>query len=55
MVRINRAKNILDFKVVPAKVLAKECGFDSVSNFNRVFKEITGTSPHKYKKSNKKT
>ena len=54
MVRINRAKNILDFKVVPAKVLAKECGFDSVSNFNRVFKEITGTSPHKYKNLNKK-
>ena len=31
--------------------LAFECGYKTLSNFNRKFKELTGTSPLKYKKA----
>ncbi len=30
--------------------IAQDCGFTNLSNFNRIFKKITGTTPSKYRK-----
>jgi AraC-like DNA-binding protein len=31
--------------------IAYKCGFKNISNFNKIFKEITGTNPKKYRES----
>jgi AraC-like DNA-binding protein len=52
--RIREAINILnDSKKEAVNILtiAFKCGFNSKSTFNRVFKNKTGTTPSKYKKS----
>jgi AraC-like DNA-binding protein len=48
-IRVNEACKLLingDFKGVPE--VAYNCGFNSITNFNRVFKSITGLSPKMY-------
>ncbi|MBQ7226088.1 MAG: helix-turn-helix transcriptional regulator [Clostridia bacterium] len=47
--RINYAKKLLVENNLPISEIALESGFSSVSSFNRVFLELTGTSPSKYK------
>ena len=48
-VRINEArKKLLDGKYESVSSVAYDCGFNSVSNFNRVFKSTTGKSPKEF-------
>jgi AraC-like DNA-binding protein len=48
-VRINEAcKKILDGTYGSISSVAYECGFNSITNFNRVFKTIIGKSPKEY-------
>lgn len=51
--RINEAckKLIAKNEDLQISEIAYKCGFNSVTNFNRVFKRITGESPSQYKKN----
>ncbi len=49
--RIDHACDLLDNTVLPAKNIAVECGFRDVQFFHRVFREMTGTTPRKYRNS----
>ena len=33
--------------------IANECGFSTITHFNRIFKKLTGISPLKYRNSTK--
>jgi AraC-like DNA-binding protein len=47
--RINEAcKKLTGNKFESISVVAYKCGFTSITNFNRVFKSITGNSPRGY-------
>lgn len=50
-VRINAACDMLRSKNIPVTEVAYTCGFGNLSNFNRQFRRITGTSPFQYRKS----
>ncbi|MGI4805239.1 MAG: AraC family transcriptional regulator [Janthinobacterium lividum] len=48
-VRINEAcKKLTDYKFDSISTVAYKCGFNSITNFNRVFRLIIGTSPKEY-------
>ena len=48
-VRINEAcKKLTDGQYDSIATVAYNCGFNSITNFNRVFKTITGKSPSEY-------
>jgi AraC-like DNA-binding protein len=48
-VRINEAcKKLTDGGFESISTIAYTCGFNSITNFNRVFKTITGKSPSEY-------
>ncbi len=48
-VRINEArKKLLDGSYGSISSVAYDCGFNSITNFNRVFKTTTGKSPREY-------
>ncbi|WDF55858.1 AraC family transcriptional regulator [Mucilaginibacter sp. KACC 22063] len=48
-VRINEAcKKLISHKFESINIVAYKCGFKSVTNFNRVFRSITGNSPRTY-------
>lgn len=48
-VRINEAcKKLTAHKFESISTIAYNCGFKSITNFNRVFKSIIGTSPREY-------
>ncbi len=49
--RITIAKKQLSFTDVPIKDIANMVGFKTVQHFNRIFKEITGTTPAEFRKS----
>lgn len=49
--RITIAKKQLGFTDVPIKDIANMVGFKTVQHFNRIFKEITGTTPAEFRKS----
>ena len=49
--RIVIAKKQLSFTDVPIKDIANMVGFKTVQHFNRIFKEITGTTPAEFRKS----
>lgn len=51
--RIEDAKRLLSETDAPVKVIAENTGFNSLSSFNRVFKEVTGETPSRYRKSEK--
>ena len=58
MHRINRAIELFSDGGMTMQQIAYETGFSTPNNFNRVFKQITGTSPGLYGKEvvdNKKT
>ena len=48
--RINYAKRLLTENRLSISEIALECGYSSISSFNRVFLELTGMSPSKYKR-----
>lgn len=48
--RIERARRLLRDQRLPVKVVAMQVGFNDVSNFSRVFKQMTGSSPGQYLK-----
>lgn len=50
--RIEEAKRILIEKNMSIGEVAFECGYNNITYFNRVFKNITGLSPGEYRKSN---
>lgn len=47
--RVEDAKNLLTQTNEPMTVIATESGFNSLASFNRVFKEIAGTSPSEFR------
>ena len=49
--RITIAKKQLAFTDVPIKDISNMVGFKTVQHFNRIFKEITGTTPAEFRKS----
>jgi AraC-like DNA-binding protein len=49
--RIEDAKRLLKQTDEPMAVIARESGFNSVATFNRVFKEIEGSTPSQYRKN----
>ncbi len=49
--RITIAKKQLSFTDVPIKDISNMVGFKTVQHFNRIFKEITGTTPAEFRKS----
>ncbi|GAO42783.1 AraC family transcriptional regulator [Flavihumibacter petaseus] len=50
-VRISQACKLLSEGEQPIASLAYDCGFNSLSNFNRIFRESRGVTPREYKKS----
>ena len=48
--RITVSKKQLAFTDVPIKEIANMVGFKTVQHFNRIFKEITGTTPAEFRK-----
>lgn len=52
--KLNHAKILLLTSNIPILEISEICGFNSVSNFNRVFKEKTSLSPSEFAKHNKK-
>ena len=48
--RITIAKKQLSFTDVPIKDIANMVGFKTVQHFNRIFKEISGTTPAEFRK-----
>ncbi|MCB1681010.1 MAG: helix-turn-helix transcriptional regulator [Rhodospirillales bacterium] len=49
--RIEDAKRLLLETDANIKTVAQEVGFNSLPSFNRVFKELSGTSPSEYRKN----
>ncbi|MCD8566563.1 MAG: helix-turn-helix domain-containing protein [Alphaproteobacteria bacterium] len=47
--RVEDAKRLLVETDAEVNVIAQESGFNSVASFNRVFKEITGEAPSRYR------
>lgn len=47
-IRITLASELLSRSDLPMIQIAFACGFQNVRNFNRVFKEITGSTPSEY-------
>lgn len=49
--RITAAKKQLEFTSVPIKDIANMTGFKTVQHFNRIFKQIIGTTPAEFRKN----
>lgn len=47
--RIENAKYLLVHSVLDSREIAQQCGFASVSHFNRVFKQQTGLAPLEFR------
>lgn len=50
--RVEDAKRLLKDPKIPIQTVAFEVGFNSVASFNRVFKDLTGTTPSHYRSMN---
>ncbi len=48
--RVEKAKSMLSEGKYGILYIANECGFPNISNFNRIFKKVTGKIPSDYKK-----
>lgn len=51
--RVKRAQELLLNTNLKITVISEKCGFGSISQFNRVFHDITQLSPSQFRKSNK--
>lgn len=47
--RVEHAQKLLIGTNMPIKTIAIQCGISDVYHFNRLFKQITGTSPGNYR------
>ncbi|OPX45025.1 HTH-type transcriptional activator RhaR [Ruminiclostridium hungatei] len=52
--RINMAQSLLAGTDASVSNIALECGFESIRNFNRVFKIHSGMTPNEYRQNRKK-
>ena len=52
-IRIERAKELLDFTDMPVTEIAEASGFYDQNYFARTFKKITGVSPTQYRHADK--
>lgn len=52
-IRVSHAKNLLMNKDLTITQLSAECGFGSLKNLNRAFKNKYGCSPKEYKRQNR--
>jgi len=52
-VRIKEARQLLTGSTLKVADIAEKVGFESMTHFGRIFKEITGFSPLKYRQANK--
>lgn len=50
--RVEKAKNLLLSTDMTILFIANECGFNNISNFNRIFRKITGKNPSDYRRKN---
>ena len=51
--RIEKSKSILSETDIPVIEVALKCGYENISNFNRMFRRIVGMSPSEYRKNKK--
>ena len=51
--RIEKSKQILVESDIPIIDVAFKCGYENISNFNRMFRKIVGKSPSEYRKISK--
>ena len=49
--RLQKAKYLLSSDTIPIQQVACECGFPTISHFNRFFKQNCGVSPSQYRSS----
>ena len=49
--RLKRARNLLCSTKIEITTIATDCGFNSVTYFNRIFKENVGVTPGEYRKT----
>lgn len=49
-VRVKEAKQLLEQSSMKANLISKKVGFGSITNFGRVFKQVTGHAPLYYRK-----
>lgn len=49
-VRVGNATKLLSNANLPISEIASRCGFDTLSNFNKFFRQIKGESPRDYRK-----
>ena len=49
--RIEQATELLQNCSLDITYIAGECGYQSIRNFNRVFRKLTGKTPTEYRKS----
>ena len=52
ILRVNRAKKLLEKKDKKIVGIMMECGFKSQSSFNRIFREMCGVTPKEYREAN---
>ena len=52
-IRINRACYLLRETEYPVNQICEECGFQSISNFNKHFRKAEGLSPREYRAANR--
>jgi AraC-like DNA-binding protein len=50
-VRVERAKNLLSDASLRVTEIAFRCGFNSISQFNRLFRRHAGCSPTRFRSS----
>lgn len=50
--KIAKAKNMLQTTLMKNSEISSVIGYENTSHFNKVFKELTGKTPHEYRKSN---
>ncbi len=51
--KLKKSVHLLEFKTKPISEVAYECGFETVSNFDKAFKRQFGKSPSEYRLSQK--
>ncbi len=52
--RINHAKELLDSSTESITDIANSCGFENITYFERIFRQLTGETPLKYRQSMRK-
>ncbi|WP_458787611.1 helix-turn-helix domain-containing protein [Vallitalea sediminicola] len=52
LIRIKKAQELLETTKLRTIDICENCGFGSISQFNRVFKKVCGISPGKYRRNN---